>query len=64
MQASRDIMGATNAKGAAAVNNRAHLAESIEANAVHASGSGENAAIEIVHFSSNKSLLGKPKARR
>ncbi len=47
---SRDLMGATNPKDAAAGTIRADFAESIDANAVHGSDSAENAAIEIAYF--------------
>lgn len=47
---SRDLMGATNPKEAAAGTIRADFAESIDANAVHGSDSAENAAIEIAYF--------------
>jgi nucleoside-diphosphate kinase len=48
--ANRDIMGATDPKKAAAGTIRADFAESIEANSVHGSDSGENAATEIAFF--------------
>ena len=47
---SRELMGATNPKEAAAGTIRADFAESIDANAVHGSDSLENAAIEIAYF--------------
>ena len=46
----RDLMGATNPKDAAAGTIRADFADSIDANAVHGSDSLENAAIEIAYF--------------
>src|SRR6202012_1668477 len=46
----RDVMGATDPKKAAAGTIRAQFAESIEANSVHGSDSAENAATEIAFF--------------
>ncbi len=46
----RDLMGATNPKEADAGTIRADFAESIDANAVHGSDSGESAAREIAYF--------------
>jgi len=46
----RQLMGATNPKEAEAGTIRADHADSIDANAVHGSDSGENAAIEISFF--------------
>jgi nucleoside-diphosphate kinase len=46
----RDIMGATDPKKAAPGTIRADLAQSIEANTVHGSDSGETAAREIMYF--------------
>ena len=46
----REIMGATNPANAAAGTIRKDFAESIEANSVHGSDSGENAAAEIAFF--------------
>jgi len=48
--ANRDIMGATDPKKAASGTIRKDFAESIEANSVHGSDSGENAATEIAFF--------------
>jgi len=48
--ANRDIMGATDPKKAAPGTIRKDFAESIEANSVHGSDSGENAATEIAFF--------------
>ncbi len=46
----RDVMGATNPANAAPGTIRKEFAESIEANSVHGSDSGDNAAIEIAFF--------------
>lgn len=46
----RELMGATDPKKAAPGTIRADFADSISANAVHGSDSGENAAIEIAQF--------------
>ena len=46
----RELMGATNPKEAAAGTIRADFAESIDANAVHGSGSETSAAREIAYF--------------
>ena len=46
----REIMGATNPANAAEGTIRKEFAESIEANSVHGSDSGENASIEIAFF--------------
>ncbi len=46
----RDLMGATNPKEAAPGTIRADFAESIDANAVHGSDSGENAKTEVSYF--------------
>lgn len=46
----REVMGATDPKKAAAGTIRRDFAESIEANSVHGSDSGENAATEIAFF--------------
>ena len=46
----REVMGATNPANAAEGTVRKEFAESIEANSVHGSDSGENAAIEIAFF--------------
>jgi nucleoside-diphosphate kinase len=50
VSANRDIMGATDPKKAAPGTIRKDFAESIEANSVHGSDSGENAATEIAFF--------------
>ena len=46
----RDLMGATDPKKAAKGTIRADFADSIDANAVHGSDSGENAHTEIAYF--------------
>jgi len=46
----RDVMGATDPKKAAAGTIRADFAQSIDENAVHGSGSLENARIEMAYF--------------
>ncbi|HUU74236.1 MAG TPA: nucleoside-diphosphate kinase [Burkholderiales bacterium] len=50
IQKNRDLMGATDPKKADKGTIRADFADSIDANAVHGSDSGENAAIEIAYF--------------
>ena len=50
VQRNRDVMGATNPANAEPGTIRKELAESIEANSVHGSDSGENAATEIAFF--------------
>ena len=54
----REIMGATNPANAAPGTIRADFAESVEANSVHGSDSGENAAIEIAYFFSGCEIAG------
>ena len=54
----REIMGATDPAKAAAGTIRKDFAESIEANSVHGSDSGENAAIEIAFFFSGLEIVG------
>jgi nucleoside-diphosphate kinase len=53
----REIMGATNPANAAPGTIRKDFAESIEANSVHGSDSGENAAIEIAFFFAGCEIL-------
>ena len=50
IQKNRDLMGATDPKKAGKGTIRADFAQSIDANAVHGSDSGENAATEIAYF--------------
>ena len=52
----RELMGATNAKEAAAGTIRADFAESIDANAVHGSDSLENAEKEIRFFFAEREI--------
>jgi len=52
----RDLMGATDPKKADKDTIRADFADSIDANAVHGSDSGENAAAEIAYFFSAKNI--------
>ncbi|HMC13903.1 MAG TPA: nucleoside-diphosphate kinase [Gallionellaceae bacterium] len=52
----RDLMGATDPKKADKGTIRADFADSIDANAVHGSDSGENAAAEIAYFFSAKNI--------
>jgi nucleoside-diphosphate kinase len=54
----REIMGATNPANAAAGTIRKEFAESIEANSVHGSDSGENAAVEIAFFFAGTEIVG------
>ena len=54
----RKIMGATNPANAEAGTIRKDFAESIEANSVHGSDSGENAAVEIAFFFSGLEITG------
>ena len=54
----RGVMGATNPADAEEGTIRKALAESIEANSVHGSDSGENAAIEIAHFFTEDEIVG------
>ena len=54
----RDVMGATNPADAAEGTIRKSYAESIEANSVHGSDSGENAAIEIAFFFNDEEIVG------
>jgi nucleoside-diphosphate kinase len=51
-------MGATNPANAAEGTIRKEFAESIEANSVHGSDSGENAAIEIAFFFAGIEITG------
>ncbi|HXP96287.1 MAG TPA: nucleoside-diphosphate kinase [Telmatospirillum sp.] len=53
----REIMGATNPANAAPGTIRADFAESVEANSVHGSDSGENAATEIAFFFAQIEIL-------
>lgn len=55
----RDIMGATDPKKAAAGTIRADFAQSIDANAVHGSDSGDNAKIEINFFFKPEEILAR-----
>jgi nucleoside-diphosphate kinase len=55
---SREVMGATDPKKAAAGTIRAQFAENIEANSVHGSDSPENAAAEIAFFFSGIEIVG------
>lgn len=55
----RDIMGATDPKKAAPGTIRADFAQSIDANAVHGSDSGENAKIEINFFFKPEEILAR-----
>lgn len=52
----RDLMGATDPKKADKGTIRADFADSIDANAVHGSDSGENAAAEIAYFFPAKNI--------
>ncbi len=54
----REIMGATNPANAAPGTIRADFAESVEANSVHGSDSGENAAKEIAFFFAECDIAG------
>ena len=54
----REIMGATNPANADAGTIRKKFAESIEANSVHGSDSGENAATEIAYFFAGCEIAG------
>src|SRR5688500_20120149 len=54
----RDVMGATNPVNAEEGTIRKTLAESIEANSVHGSDSGENAAIEIAYIFKPEEIVG------
>lgn len=54
----REIMGATNPANAEEGTIRAEFGESIEANSVHGSDSGENAAAEIAFFFSEIEIVG------
>lgn len=54
----REIMGATNPANAAPGTIRADFAESVEANSVHGSDSGENAAAEIAFFFAQTEIVG------
>ena len=54
----RDVMGATNPSNADEGTIRKVYAESIEANSVHGSDSGENAAIEIAFFFKPEEIVG------
>ena len=54
----REIMGATDPAKASAGTIRRDFAESIEANSVHGSDSGENAANEIAFFFAGTELVG------
>jgi nucleoside-diphosphate kinase len=54
----REVMGATNPANAAEGTIRKEFAESIEANSVHGSDSGENAAIEIAFFFAGIEITG------
>ncbi|MEP7129794.1 MAG: nucleoside-diphosphate kinase [Sphingomicrobium sp.] len=58
VQRNRDIMGATNPSDAAEGTIRKLYAESIEANSVHGSDSGENARIEIDFFFKPEEIVG------
>jgi nucleoside-diphosphate kinase len=51
-------MGATNPADADEGTIRKAFAESIEANSVHGSDSGDNAAIEIAHFFTEDEIVG------
>ncbi|MCE5318602.1 MAG: nucleoside-diphosphate kinase [Parachlamydia sp.] len=55
----RDIMGATDPKKAAPGTIRADFAQSIDANAVHGSDSGDNAKIEINFFFKPEEILAR-----
>lgn len=54
----REVMGATNPANAAEGTIRKQFAESIEANSVHGSDSGENAEREIAFFFSDQEIVG------
>jgi nucleoside-diphosphate kinase len=54
----REVMGATNPEDAADGTIRKDFAESLEANSVHGSDSGENAAIEIAFFFAGTEIIG------
>ena len=58
VQATRDIMGATNPANADEGTIRKDFGESIEANSVHGSDSEENAAIEIAYFFAELEIVG------
>ena len=58
VQRNREIMGATNPANADDGTIRKAYAESIEANSVHGSDSGENAAIEIAYFFKPEEIVG------
>ena len=55
----RDLMGATNPKDAAPGTIRADFADSIDANAVHGSDSGETAAWEISYFFRQREIFSR-----
>lgn len=55
----RELMGATNPKEAAPGTIRADFAESIDANAVHGSDSGENAKTEVSYFFEETELFSR-----
>jgi nucleoside-diphosphate kinase len=54
----REVMGATNPEQADEGTIRKSFAESIEANSVHGSDSGENAKIEIDYFFKPEEIVG------
>jgi nucleoside-diphosphate kinase len=54
----REVMGATNPANAAPGTIRKDFAESIEANSVHGSDSGENARTEIAYFFKPAEIVG------
>lgn len=54
----REVMGATNPANAAKGTIRKDFGESIEANSVHGSDSGDNAAKEIAYFFSQYEIAG------
>ena len=58
IQRNRDIMGATNPANAAPGTIRQEFAESMQANSVHGSDSGENAASEIAFFFGGIEIVG------
>jgi nucleoside-diphosphate kinase len=55
----RELMGATNPQEAEAGTIRADFADSIDANAVHGSDSGENAKTEIAFFFADEELCSR-----
>jgi len=59
VQKNRDLMGSTNPKEAAPGTIRADFANSIDANAVHGSGSVESAKREIEYFFNTEEILNK-----